>query len=1135
MGQSPQPTALPQLQALVALNGLGAGGVLALLHRALSPAAAAPLAEPLVWALLLAPSALLAHAIGGWIDRRGATPVLRLAAWTQALLVATLAGLQWRGWPGTPWLAALLLGGQLALFAPAVVAHLQGLTGKHRLGVANAQLLGALGLGLLAGWSLLLLTPTGADLATRLHQLLPALVPLVLAALAQLALTRALARAPEPAPKPPLAGPLLAEVRALRANPVIWRSLIGVTLFWAIAAGLLFGLPAALDERPLPLLWPLAAGLVGLVLGALLAARLSRDHIESALASFGAIGVAVSLLLLPGLSGGAQVLALAAFGLAGALFLVPLQALIQFHVTARHGSALGCAQALSRAGVLGGTLAVAAALALGIAPGALLGVLALTALLGAGYTLYHLPQSLARFVAGRLLATRYRLAVIGVEQLPPLGGVLLLGNHVSWIDWAVVQMAAPRPVRFVMERGLYERWYLRHLLDFFGVIPISGGASREATARVTRLLEAGEVVCLFPEGTLSKNGQLSAFKRGFERAASAATGAVIVPFYLRGLWGSRFSYASDQLKANRRVGRTRDLVVAFGAPMTRESSAEQVKQAVFELSVSSWQRHVEQLPSLPEAWLEANRRTPARVCLADAEGASLGQPRLAGAALAFALEVRARCPGPRVGILLPASVGAALANLAALLAGKTVVNLNYTTGPEVLRQSIARADCGVVLTSRRFRARLAQRGIDLDAALDGVEAVALEDLRGRIGRVRPLLLIVLARLLPPRWLLRALGARLDADETAAILFSSGSEGLPKGVELTHRNILANVRQIADVLNTERDDLILANLPPFHAFGLTVTTFLPLLEGIPVVCHPDPTDALANARAIARYRATVLCSTSSFLRLYLRHPRVHPLMLQSLRVVVAGAERLDPEVRKSFLLRFNKPIYEGYGATETTPVASVNVPDALETATWKVQIGSRPGSVGMPLPGTSFRIVDPEDLRTLPPGEEGLILIGGVQVMKGYLDDPERTAATVITLDGMRWYRTGDKGRVDADGFLTIVERYSRFAKIGGEMVGLGHVEQQVKAALACPELDLVATTLPDPRKGERIVLLVSAVLELDQLRGQLRTAGMTPLEMPAEIHQVERIPRLGSGKVDYGASRRLAADLATCKTPKEST
>jgi acyl-[acyl-carrier-protein]-phospholipid O-acyltransferase/long-chain-fatty-acid--[acyl-carrier-protein] ligase len=201
---------------------------------------------------------------------------------------------------------------------------------------------------------------------------------------------------------------------------------------------------------------------------------------------------------------------------------------------------------------------------------------------------------------------------------------------------------------------------------------------------------------------------------------------------------------------------------------------------------------------------------------------------------------------------------------------------------------------------------------------------------------------------------------------------------------------------------------------------------------------------------------------------------------------------------------------------------VNVPDALETTTWKIQSGSRPGTVGLPLPGTSFRVVDPQTLEALPAGEDGLILIGGVQVMKGYLEDPERTAAAVVELDGMRWYKTGDKGHLDADGFLTIVDRYSRFAKLGGEMVSLGAVEEQVRRVLARPELELAAVNLPDEKKGERIVLLVAEEIDPDGLRRALLDAGANPLSIPSEVLRVESIPKLGSGKTDFGGVKRLA-------------
>jgi acyl-[acyl-carrier-protein]-phospholipid O-acyltransferase/long-chain-fatty-acid--[acyl-carrier-protein] ligase len=915
-------------------------------------------------------------------------------------------------------------------------------------------------------------------------------------------------------------------------NKVIWLSIIGLGVFWGISQVLLAAFPAFVEDNlgetnTVVIQGVMAFSGIGIILGAAAAGRISRDHVETGLIPLGAVGIAVVLFLLPGIGNvwlhGLNFLAL---GFLAGIFIVPLNALIQFNAGERELGRVLAAKNFVLNWIMLAALIVTVASALADSGSrAIMVALGIFALGGAIYTVAQLPQSLVRFVIARLIATRYRLQVIGLDNMPAQGGVLMLGNHISWIDWAMVQMASPRPVRFVMERVIYERWYLRRFLRFFGVVPISRASSKHALEAVTRLLNEGQVVCIFPEGTLSKNAQLSEFKKGYELAAKDADG-VILPFYLRGLWGSRFSHASEKLKQSRRAGRARDVIVAFGRTLPMETKAERVKQAVFELSVSSWEQHVERLPTIPAAWLATAKRRLGTPMVFDTAGTALTNRRLIAAVLLFAAEIRKRVPEQNVGILLPASSAGVIANLAAWLAGKTVVNLNYTSSTEAVQAAIESAGIRNILTAERFTKRLSARGIDVEGLFGDAALHPMEEIRARIGRARGLLALVDAMLLPAWLLLLLHGRRRHPEDTAAILFSSGSEGRPKGVELTHRNILANVRQIADVLNTECDDLMLSNLPLFHAFGLTATTALPLLEGIPMVCHPDPTDALGNAKAIARYRATVLCSTSTFLRLYARNRKVHPLMLESLRLVVAGAERLSPDVRESFALKFGKRIYEGYGATETTPVASVNVPDALEPATWKIQTGSKPGTVGMPLPGTSFRIVDPVTLAPLPTGENGLILIGGVQVMKGYLNDPERTAEAVVQLDGRRWYKTGDKGRIDEDGFLTIVDRYSRFAKLGGEMIGLGSVEQQVRDLLQAPDLDLCAVNLPDPKKGERIVLLMEPGPDPDDIRAKMLSAGLNPLMIPAEIRTVDALPKLGSGKADFAAAKRLAAEVA---------
>jgi acyl-[acyl-carrier-protein]-phospholipid O-acyltransferase/long-chain-fatty-acid--[acyl-carrier-protein] ligase len=660
-------------------------------------------------------------------------------------------------------------------------------------------------------------------------------------------------------------------------------------------------------------------------------------------------------------------------------------------------------------------------------------------------------------------------------------------------------------------------------LDLFGVIPIASGHSKEALASINKLLKAGEVVCLFPEGSISRSGQLGEFKKGYERCVDGAEG-VILPFYLRGLWGSRFSRSSEKLQQERQNRMRSDIIVAFGSPLPLQTPAHQLKQKVHELSIDAWEQHTQQLPPIPLAWMGSAKRVGSHLSLADAQGSEpLSGYRTLTSVIAFSRLIRRHSPEQNIGLLLPTSSAGSIANMAALLAGKTLVNLNYTANLKALHSAIEKAELKSIYTSRRFMKKLLQKGIDLTEILEKVRVIYLEELKEEIGTIEKLSLLAASVLLPTKILFALFGSRTDTEQTAAILFSSGSEGEPKGVMLSHRNIMANIRQVSDVLDSRHEDVVMASLPLFHAFGLTVTGLMPMVEGMPAICHPDPTDAQTIAKAIARYKATIFCGTSTFLRLFIRNRHIHPLMLESLRVVVAGAEKLNSDVREKFKLKFNKEIYEGYGATETTPVASVNIPDRIAPATWQIQQGSKPGTVGLPLPGSSFRIVDPETLQTLPTNEDGLILFGGAQVMLGYLNDPQKSDEVIMKQDGKRWYKTGDKGHLDEDGFLTIVDRYSRFAKIGGEMISLGAIEGSISALLP-EDTEIVATTLPDEKKGEKVVLLFSGSLVLDELKKVIESASLNPLMRPAALLPVEEIPKLGSGKSDFNQAKAIALE-----------
>ena len=327
-----------------------------------------------------------------------------------------------------------------------------------------------------------------------------------------------------------------------------------------------------------------------------------------------------------------------------------------------------------------------------------------------------------------------------------------------------------------------------------------------------------------------------------------------------------------------------------------------------------------------------------------------------------------------------------------------------------------------------------------------------------------------------------------------------------------------------MINFTDDDVILNSLPIFHSFGLTVTTLMPLCEGILMASVPDPTDALGVGKMAARYRATILFGTSTFFRLYTKNRKLHPLMFGTLRMAVAGAEKLKPEIKTAFKAKFGVDLYEGYGTTETSPVIAVNMPDALDPDTLEVIVGNRPGSVGQPLPGTIVKIVDPDTMAELPAGEDGLIVVGGVQVMKGYLNDPQKSAEVLTEINGVRYYKTGDKGHLDEDGFITIVDRYSRFAKIGGEMISLGAVEEWIGRIFG-ETIETIAVALPDEKKGETVILLYSGALSPGEVAERIKNSEMPSIMQPSRIVEMETLPKLASGKSDFKGAKKLAEAL----------
>jgi len=1098
----------------------------------------------IVNALILLPFIMMFTPSGFLADKFPKVRIMRYSAWAALGLTLLITLSYYMGWFWFGFSMTFLLALQSAFYSPAKLGYIRELIGEKKLAQGNALAQSSVMVAILLStffFSILFEVLLAKQNFSNEHNILQLIVPLgwVLVGLTALELwsayrlpkTRGLDKSMQFDWDSYLKGRTgLHNLKLVKSNHIIWLSILGLSVFWAVSQVVLATYPAfskeylQLDNTAVVQGLMACAG-IGIMLGSLIAGALSRTHIETGLIPVGALGIMVNVALVTWLDSTVlQAINFLMLGIMGGLFVVPLNALMQYHAPEHQlGRVLASFNLVNNLTMLGFLILTIFFAWYGFSSVHLFTLLTFVVIAGAIYTVFQMPQSLLRFIASRIFRARYRLKVIGFENLPNTGGVLLLGNHISWIDWALVQMAAPRQIRFVMEKGYYERWYLKGILQLFGAIPLQN--SDKTLHTIKQLLEQGEMVCLFPEGALSRTGQLTEFKRGFERAADGS-GAAIVPFYLYGLWGSRFSRSSGFFRESRQSGFKRDIIVSFGQAMPDDAKAYQVKHKVFELSINSLQAYADMIDPIPVNWLRSARRLGFRMATTDVQGEPMSNHRFMTAVFSFARLIKQRNPSQNVGLLLPTSSGSAIANMAVMTLGKTVVNLNYTASPEALQSAVEQAGLHQIFTSEKFVSKLLERGIDIKLILPNMPLIYLEDLKASLAKATLLRTLLSVILLPTGVLQAFYIKRMPLDSTAAILFSSGSEGAPKGVELSQRNLAMNARQVADMLNTREDDVLMGTLPAFHAFGLLAGVFLPLSEGIPLVCHPDPTDGPNIAKGIARYDATVLFGTATFFRLYARNPRIHPLMFKSLRYVVGGAEKLTPEIRKLFSQRFNKSILEGYGTTETSPVASVNIPDQLDPMTGRVYDGNREGTVGMPLPGTSFRIVDPDTLQELPNGADGLILIGGPQVMKGYLHDAEKTAQAIVELDGHHWYKTGDKGRLDKDGFLIIVDRYSRFVKLGGEMISLTAVEQAIRHVTQHDDLDIMAVNLPDSKKGEKIVLLLAGEQDPQSLRKQLQASSMNPLMVPSQIYTVEEVPKLGSGKMDFASGRQLASSLA---------
>jgi acyl-[acyl-carrier-protein]-phospholipid O-acyltransferase/long-chain-fatty-acid--[acyl-carrier-protein] ligase len=739
--------------------------------------------------------------------------------------------------------------------------------------------------------------------------------------------------------------------------------------------------------------------------------------------------------------------------------------------------------------------------------------------------------SLLRGLWRLILHALYRFRVYNADRIPATGPALIVANHVSYLDWMIFWAATPRRVNYVFYAGYYKNPVLRFFLSWVRHQSVSldnrrnqPHATMDALKAVAAALDRGEVVVYFPEGRLTRNGQMLPFGRGLERILQLVTVDVpVIPACSDGMWGSFFTHKDGPIMAKWPGGFRRKVSVWFGQPLPGKPTAAEVRAAVVEAVADVAIRESGELPSVHYAFVRTacRWRNTFRVGFIDAatdRKLTFGQGLVATWCLSGWLKKKLGPSDEPVGLWLPTGLGSTLANLALGYLGRTTVNLNYTAGRESVESAARQSGLKVVITAKRFIER-----IPLELPPD-IERIYLEDALGGISKPAKLVRFLAVVLLPAWLVARLIGLPTRAtDDVQTIIFSSGSTGEPKGVMLTRRNIAGNVDGFLRGVPISDKDTMLATLPFFHSFGYTVCLWACVYEGVVAIYYPDPRAAKEVGELCKKHSCTIMMGTATFLRFYLR--RSDPADFRSVTLLICGAEKLPVKLAHEFHAKFGIMPLEGYGCTETSPVVCTNLHD-VEVKGVK-QVANTFGTVGQPIPGVVAKAFHPETRQPLLPGEEGVLGVKGPNVMLGYWQQPEKTAQVMI--DGA-WYVTGDVGRIEPDGFIRITGRISRFAKIAGEMVPLEKLEQEMQELFGTGERLVTVCAVPDEKRGERLVVLYlpDAAAKLDEVLEALPKQGLPNLWVPdrRNCREVEAFPALGSGKLDLKAVDELARKLA---------
>ncbi|MCE1236170.1 MAG: acyl-[ACP]--phospholipid O-acyltransferase [Hyphomicrobiales bacterium] len=910
-----------------------------------------------------------------------------------------------------------------------------------------------------------------------------------------------------------------------RDRRLVWAGLAS-SWFWAVGAVALALLPTVVkgelggvDELVTVFL---AVFAVAIAVGSGLAAWLSGHRIVLAGTPIAALFMALfaalaawALAVAPTPSGGTLglaaaladptarriALAMAGLAVAGGLFIVPIFAALQtwapIEARARVVAAVNVLNAFF---MTVAALTVAALQSAGVSLAAIWAGLAAIGLLVAVAILLSLPTHPLRDLLFLLYRIVFRLEVVGGEHLENLGPRTVVAlNHVSFLDAGLALALMEREPVFAIDATIARKWWVRPFLKVARALALDP-LKPMATRSLIHGVESGDPLVIFPEGRLTVTGSLMKVYDGAGLVA-IKTGATVIPVRIEGLEQTVFTRLARSQVRRRLFPKVR-VTILPGRPLEVDpklvgrARRRAAGAALYGVMSDLLYRTTRVDHSVIDALIAAAMHEgPGRVAVEDPVAGSLTYRRLLAGARVLGRRLARLAPlGGAVGVMLPNANAAAVAVFGLHSAGRVPAMINFTAGLANVRAAIAAAEIGTIVTSRAFveKARL-------ETLIEGLKSETnilwLEDLRGEIGFFERLWGLALWR--------RPLHRR-GPDDAVAILFTSGSEGTPKGVVLSSRNMLANVAQVAARIDFGRSDKVLLVLPAFHSFGLTAGLVLPLVSGVPVFLYPSPLHYRVVPELVYGFNATILFGTDTFLAGYAR--AAHPYDFRSLRYVVAGAEAVKETTRRAWMEKFGLRILEGYGVTETAPVVALNTP-----------MFNRFGTVGRLLPGM-IPLLEP----VAGIEEGGRLHLEGPNVMLGYL---RAEAPGVLEPPPEGRHDTGDIVKIDEDGFVTILGRAKRFAKIGGEMVSLAAIEKL--AATVWPTAQAAAAAVPDPRKGERVVLVVTepGAARADFVAAA-KAAGVSELMNPSEVVIWEKMPLLGTGKIDNLAVTRLVREAA---------